>query len=314
MLRRKTRKTAQDSIDHFRQILPAPRTCTHDTALAARRGLAFLPPRDGTSAALHCECLPRLPPDVAAPPQAIVASLLAAGCAADPIDGRGRTPLHDACDGDEAPGAPHQNMRHGSMDASGDGGVGSRRSTGRGKEEAEERARCSRLNVARLLVNAGADPGSRIVASARKGRGGEELTAANGNTRASDTSVMGFQESGNQQQKSGEVGMTALHLACRSGRAEIAGYLIRTGASVSHRAAGQGAECLYLGWLRGYGDTPGIWFESDEQGLTLAALFTRGLAPSRALVLRASQEGGSMRRPLRHGGHFDLSWRKRRVC
>eukprot|EP00904_Undaria_pinnatifida_P008237 jgi/Undpi1/4543/HiC_scaffold_18.g07897.m1 len=186
----------------------------------------------------------------------IAARLLAAGSAtASAADSRGRTPLHNACDGDTTP------------DASDSG----------------------RVNVARLLVNAGADPGARTTpampmppvaapsptntgvcgahrqgVAAATGVGGAglagsnrgELTGAQPNAnavaaveglvvgagaRAGDGVGAGVKvgagsgadgsDGGGGRRDGREAGMTPLHFACRSGSAELAEYLLRVGAS-----------------------------------------------------------------------------------
>lgn len=129
--------------------------------------------------------------------KAIVARLLAAGAAADPVDTRGRTPLHDTCDVidllEERSACQKTNL---AASAGGGGGV----------DAAAAATMSERVNLARLLINAGADPGTRIALP------------------ASSTSSGGIKA---------DSGMVPLHLACRSGRAELAAYLIRAGGSVS---------------------------------------------------------------------------------
>lgn len=76
--------------------------------------------------------------------------------------------------------------------------------------------------MARLLVNAGADPGAAVTKA-----GGESGT---GGGRSPTTTP----ECVERSRRGGEdAGMTPLHFACRSGNSEVAAYLIRAGASVS---------------------------------------------------------------------------------
>lgn len=196
------------------------------------------------------------------------------------MDARGCTPLHDACDGDGNPGQSRQRLQN-------------RAGRSRRISYDDGQSASSRENVARLLINAGADPGARITTAPsqqgrqRDERGGGGRRAGKGTAESerwaiSTTATIGDGNRGRQDGGEGtDVGMTPLHLACRFGRRELACYLIRVGASVSVLVGDDGGVewgCdplkrlfffLLLGW------------EGEERGLR-SACAERG--PSLLLV------------------------------
>lgn len=147
----------------------------------------------------------------------------------DAVDSAGRTPLHNACDVVEETQSPSQ-------------GTASRTATiCSGGKHAGDQARNDRVSLARLLINAGADPGAPI----RSTPGSPLLSPSpRPSPPPSGPPVRGARvgvedvlnvagQSGVARERGTEGGMTPLHLACRAGQGELAGYLIRAGASVS---------------------------------------------------------------------------------
>lgn len=96
--------------------------------------------------------------------------------------------------------------------------------------------------MARLLVNAGADPGVGVT---NNKPGGGVGTAGEGALLLRASRCLDRTGKGGE-----DAGMTPLHLACRSGRSEVAAYLIRVGASVSFMGVGAPwVVVLLLRWV-----------------------------------------------------------------
>lgn len=128
--------------------------------------------------------------------------------------------------------------------------------------------------LARLLINAGADPGARITrrkppsppapetaGEVHKVSAGVPRIPAESTERAAKGLTSRTQSGARAAPAAQEEGMTPLHLACRAGRAELAGYLIRVGATVSATTLSfKNCEAsLFAGkwFLRDCGSTPG---------------------------------------------------------
>lgn len=151
----------------------------------------------------------------------------------------GRTPLHDACDGraDGEGSAQHMaasNHRYstpfkadGFRSGTGTRGEAESVSRSAGVDHHNERGISDvgetdpkGVNIARLLVNAGADPAART----------SSVSAKTVTVVGQRPSMTGF--GGGSRNREGS-GMTPLHLASRNGSVDLVGYLIRAGASVS---------------------------------------------------------------------------------